>query len=56
MKDLYFDDKQRKRKELKAKKDRLFELERLKFDKTEMAYQLREKLRKEIIQLEKELK
>jgi len=52
---IYYDEKQRKRKELKSKKDRLFELERLKFEKDESAYKLKEDLRKEIIKLEKEL-
>lgn len=51
----FYDGKQRRRKELKAKKDRLFELERLKFDKTEKAYELREALRAECMKLEKEL-
>jgi hypothetical protein len=40
---------------LKDKKERLFELERLKFDKTEKAYELRESLRAEILIKEKEI-
>jgi hypothetical protein len=40
---------------LKNKKERLFELERLKFDKTEKAYELRESLRAEILIKEKEI-
>lgn len=41
---------------LKSKKDLLIEWERLRFDKNESAYELREKLRKEIMQIEKDLK
>jgi hypothetical protein len=40
---------------LKNKKERLFELERLKFDKTEKAYEIREALRAEILTKEKEI-
>lgn len=55
MKSIYYDQKQRMRKELKDKKQRLFELERLKFDKEESAWKLRESLRLEVIKLEGEL-
>jgi hypothetical protein len=41
---------------LKSKKALLFEWDRLRFDKEESAYDLREKLRVEIIQMEKDLK
>lgn len=42
--------------ELKKKKDHLYELDKLKFEKDEPAFKLKEKLRLEIIALEKELK
>lgn len=50
-----YEEKKRLKKELKQKKERLFELERLKFDKEETAFSLKEKLRLEVIKLEKEI-
>lgn len=48
--------RQKLQRELKKKKELLMEWERLRFDEEESAYKLREKLRAEIIQMEKDLK